>query len=142
MAMREYLVGEVTEEHSEGLLPRREAGRRRPRPARSARRPPPSGKGVGKLITYSAGGQNFRGAYKAAPRPKGAVLVIPENKGLITHFVRAGRTDGGQRLQRAVRGCFRGTVRTALPDSMISPPRPPRWAQQPAHATGVGYWGS
>ncbi|WP_019877041.1 dienelactone hydrolase family protein [Sporichthya polymorpha] len=47
---------------------------------------PPPGKDVGKLITYTADGQRFRAAYKAAAKPKGAVLVIHENKGLTTHF--------------------------------------------------------
>ncbi|GAA0626328.1 dienelactone hydrolase family protein [Sporichthya brevicatena] len=47
---------------------------------------PPPGKDVGKLITYTANGQRFRAAYKAAAKPKAAVLVIHENKGLTTHF--------------------------------------------------------
>ncbi len=117
MAMREYLVGEVTEEYAEGLLSRREAVRRlgllgvalpgatallaacggdddeaEGAPATTPVGPivpqasVPPGKDVGKLIHYTAGGQKFRAAYKAAAKPKGAVLVIHENKGLTTHF--------------------------------------------------------
>ena len=117
MAMRGYLVGEVTEEYAEGLLSRREAVRRlgllgvglpgatallaacgggddeeAEGPAATPAGPvapqvePPSGKDGGKLIRYQAGGQSFRAAYKAAATPKGAVLVIHENKGLTTHF--------------------------------------------------------
>ncbi len=118
MAMREYLVGEVTEEYAEGMLSRREAVRRLgllgvglpgatallaacgggddeadsggPAASPAGPVPPqataPPGKDVGKLISYSAGGQRFRAAYKAAARPQGAVLVIHENKGLTTHF--------------------------------------------------------
>ena len=115
MAMRSYLVGEVTEEYAEGLLSRREAVRRlgllgvglpgatallaacggddesagpeaTPAGPVTPQASAPPGKNVGKLITYSAGGQKFRAAYKAAAKPKGAVLVIHENKGLTTHF--------------------------------------------------------
>lgn len=121
MAMREYLVGEVTEEYAEGLLSRREAVRRlgllgvglpgatallaacgdddgaddtadsgAPAPTPAGPVAPqataPPGKDVGKLITYTADGQKFRAAYSSAAEPKGAVLVIHENKGLTTHF--------------------------------------------------------
>lgn len=121
MAMRGYLVGEVTEEYAEGLLSRREAVRRlgllgvglpgatallaacggdddtdgdtdSGAPAATPAGPvapqatPPPGRDVGRLITYRADGQKFRAAYSAAARPKGAVLVIHENKGLTTHF--------------------------------------------------------
>lgn len=117
MAMREYLVGEVTEEYAEGLLSRREAVRRlgllgvglpgaaallaacgdddeadSGGPAATPAGPvapqatAPPRRDVGKLVSYTAGGQKFRAAYKAAAEPKGAVLVIHENKGLTTHF--------------------------------------------------------
>lgn len=116
MAMKEYLVGEVTEEYAEGLLSRREAVRRlgllgvglpgaaallaacggdddeADAPAATPAGPvapqaaAPPGKEVGKLITFKAGGQSYRAAYKAADKPKGAVLVIHENKGLTAHF--------------------------------------------------------
>lgn len=118
MAMREYLVGEVTEEYAEGLLSRREAVRRlgllgvglpgatallaacggdddeadSGAPAATPAGPvapqatAPPGRDVGKLVTYTADGQKFRAAYKAAAEPRGAVLVIHENKGLTTHF--------------------------------------------------------
>ncbi len=120
MAMTEYLVGEVTEEYSEGLLSRREAIRRlgllgvglpgatallaacgdddedpetagpgasqTPAGAVAPQATAPPGEAVGKLIKYRADGQDFRAAFKAADKPKGAVLVIHENKGLTTHF--------------------------------------------------------
>jgi carboxymethylenebutenolidase len=119
MAMKEYLVGEVTEEYSEGLLSRREAIRRLgllgvglpgatallaacgddddaetagPGASSSPTGPvapqatAPPGENVGKLIKYRADGQDFRAAFKAADKPRGAVLVIHENKGLTTHF--------------------------------------------------------
>lgn len=115
MAMREYLVGEVTEEYAEGLLSRREAVRRlgllgialpgatallaacsdgdeaadvsaTPEGPIAPQATAPPGKDVGKLITFKAGGQNYRAAFKEAAKPKGAVLVIHENKGLTTHF--------------------------------------------------------
>src|SRR3954468_10883997 len=118
MAMREYLVGEVTEEYAEGLLSRREAVRRLgllgvglpgaalllagcgddddgaggPGAAQTPAGPvapqstPPPGENVGKLIRFSAGGQDYRAAFAAAEKPRGAVLVIHENKGLTTHF--------------------------------------------------------
>jgi carboxymethylenebutenolidase len=116
MAMREYLVGEVTEEYAEGLLTRREAVRRlgllgvalpaatallaacgdddeeAEGPAATPAGPvapqatPPPGEHVGKLIRFTADGQDYRAAFKAADKPKGAVLIVHENKGLTTHF--------------------------------------------------------
>lgn len=121
--MREYLIGEVTEEYAEGLLTRREAVRRlglmgvgvaaatsllaacaedkepaaAPPPApgvtvtpTGSPTPPqataPPGPDVGALITFTTAGVTYRAAWKEADEPKGAVLVIHENKGLTTHF--------------------------------------------------------
>jgi carboxymethylenebutenolidase len=121
MAMRDYLVGEVTEDYSGGLLSRREAVRRlgllgvglpgamallaacgdggdggdtnaKPGAAQTPDGPvapqatPPPGQNVGKLIRFAAAGQDYRAAFAAAAKPKGAVIVIHENKGLTTHF--------------------------------------------------------
>ncbi|HUR72981.1 MAG TPA: dienelactone hydrolase family protein [Sporichthya sp.] len=119
MAMKEYLVGEVTEEYAEGLVSRREAIRRlgllgvglpgatallaacggdgdaksagpgaseSPTALTAPQATAPPGDAVGKLVTYRANGQNFRAAFQAADKPRGAVLVVHENKGLTTHF--------------------------------------------------------
>jgi carboxymethylenebutenolidase len=114
MAMRDYLVGEVTEEYGEGLLSRREALRRlgllgvgvasasallaacgasgRAEPAHSPTAvptppqatPPPGADGP---IRYSANGIAYRAAFQApSGDPQGAVLIVHENKGLTTHF--------------------------------------------------------
>jgi carboxymethylenebutenolidase len=112
MAMREYLVGEVTEEFEHGLLTRREALRRlgllgvgvasasallaacggsgaadpagTPAPTPPRATPPPGADGP---IRYSANSIEYRAAYKApSGDPQGAVLLIHENKGLTTHF--------------------------------------------------------
>jgi len=115
MAMRDYLVGEVTEEFAEGHLSRREAIRRLGLlgvglPAAGAllaacgddkngagsgpgaggpsapQATAPPGEHVGRLIRFTAGGQDYRAAFRAADKPKGAVLIVHENKGLTTHF--------------------------------------------------------
>jgi carboxymethylenebutenolidase len=114
MAMRQYLVDEVTEEFAEGHLSRREALRRlgllgvalpgastllaacgddKKAPGAAAvngpvapQSTPPPGAAVGRLIHFRAGGQDYRAAYAAADKAQGAVLVIHENKGLTTHF--------------------------------------------------------
>src|SRR3954454_10216462 len=113
MAMRDYLVGEVTEEFGEGLLSRREALRRlgllgvgmasasallaacgggnatpaptpTPVPTPPPATPPP---GADAPIRYSANGVEYRAAYKGpSGDPQGAVLIVHENKGLTTHF--------------------------------------------------------
>jgi carboxymethylenebutenolidase len=113
MAMRDYLVGEVTEEFGEGLLSRREALRRlgllgvgmasasallaacgggkaepaptpTPVPTPPQATPPPGADGP---IRYSANGVGYRAAYKGpSGDPQGAVLIVHENKGLTTHF--------------------------------------------------------
>lgn len=47
---------------------------------------PPPGPDAGAPITYSTGGVTYRAAWKEATDPRGALLVIHENKGLTTHF--------------------------------------------------------
>jgi carboxymethylenebutenolidase len=112
MAMRDYLVGEVTEEYEHGLLTRREALRRlallgvgltsatallaacgggeaansppSAAPAAPQAAPPP---GADPAIRFSANGIDYRAAYRSpSGDPQGAVLLIHENKGLTTHF--------------------------------------------------------
>ncbi|HEX3828159.1 MAG TPA: dienelactone hydrolase family protein [Sporichthyaceae bacterium] len=127
MAMRDYLIGELTEEYAAGLLSRREALRRLalmglgvgaattllaacghtndaaappgdtaspiptppPTPSSTPMPPqatPPPGADAGALVRWTAAGVDYRAAWKAAAAPRGAVLVIHENKGLTTHF--------------------------------------------------------
>src|SRR4051794_22085781 len=112
MAMRDYLVGEVTEEYEHGLLTRREALRRlgllgvgltsatallaacggggsAPAPATAAPTPPQAAPppGADAPIRFTANGIDYRAAYRApSGDPQGAVLLIHENKGLTTHF--------------------------------------------------------
>jgi carboxymethylenebutenolidase len=110
MAFRDYLAGEVAEDFSDGLLGRREALRRlgllgvgvatasgllaacgTDEPTAAAAGPPP-GRGPdtprGTDVTFPGPAGQLRGAW-AAPatgKPKGAVLVAHENKGLTEHF--------------------------------------------------------
>jgi carboxymethylenebutenolidase len=112
MAMRDYLVGEVTEEYDHGLLTRREALRRlgllgvglssatallaacggsnSAKPAATAAPTPPQATpppGADGPIRYSANGIDYRAAFRApSGDPNGAVLIVHENKGLTTHF--------------------------------------------------------
>jgi carboxymethylenebutenolidase len=122
MAMRDYLVGEVAEDFTDGLLSRREALRRlgllglgvtsagallaacgepagpgappgTAAPGTSAApvaAPPGRGPGVGRGadVRFAAPSGELRGAW-AAPTggpPKGALLVVHENRGLTEHF--------------------------------------------------------
>jgi carboxymethylenebutenolidase len=115
MAFRDYLIGEVAEEYTQGLLSRREAVRRlcllglalpsatallagcgdgdentagdvpAASPLASAAATP--GPDAGELITFPGKGAELKGAFKApAGKAKGAVLVVHENKGLTPHF--------------------------------------------------------
>ncbi|HEY2833886.1 MAG TPA: dienelactone hydrolase family protein [Sporichthyaceae bacterium] len=112
MAMRDYLVGEVTEEYGHGLLTRREALRRlgllgvgvtaatallaacgggnSAKPVATAAPTPPQATpppGADGPIRFSANGVDYRAAFKApSGDPNGAVLIVHENKGLTTHF--------------------------------------------------------
>jgi carboxymethylenebutenolidase len=115
MALRDYLVGEVAEDYSDGVLTRREALRRLAllglgaatasallaacaaepaAPPTSA--PPPTGDppgwaqsvGLGQEIRFAGPSGELIGAW-AAPTggsPKGALLVVHENRGLTEHF--------------------------------------------------------
>jgi carboxymethylenebutenolidase len=116
MAMRDYLVGEVAEDYTDGLLSRREALRRLvllglgagaagsllaacgepapppappPAPAAPPGPPPGGGPGVarGTEIRFAGPAGELIGSWAAPAGPaKGAVLVIHENRGLTPHF--------------------------------------------------------
>ena len=122
MDAREYLAEEVALDHADGLLSRREALRRlgllglgagtaatllgeaAASVARAAApRPAPAAPGAG--ISSLAGvhdvafrgpeGRRLLGAFAAARRPKGSVLVVHENRGLTDHIRSvAGRLAG------------------------------------------------
>jgi carboxymethylenebutenolidase len=115
MALRSYLVGEVTEDFSDGLLPRREALRRlsllglsvssatallaacsdgggQPEAAgatspAAANTPGAAGFGnPGQPVRFAGPAGELQGAWAAATDPKGVLLVIHENRGLTPHF--------------------------------------------------------
>jgi carboxymethylenebutenolidase len=117
MALRNYLVGEVTEDFADGLLTRREALRRltllglslgsatallaacgdgggqsggagATSPA-AASTPSQGGTGSanpGEPVRFAGPAGELQGAWAAATDPKGALLVIHENRGLTPHF--------------------------------------------------------
>jgi carboxymethylenebutenolidase len=115
MALRNYLVGEVTEDFSDGLLTRREALRRltllglslssatallaacgdgggqsgaagATSPA-AASTPGAAGSGnPGQPVRFAGPAGELQGAWAAATDPKGVLLVIHENRGLTPHF--------------------------------------------------------
>jgi carboxymethylenebutenolidase len=117
MALRNYLVGEVTEDFTDGLFDRREAlrrltllglsvssatallaacsdGSREPgapgviSPA-AASTPTPGGAGSanpGQPVRFAGPSGELQGAWAAATDPKGALLIIHENRGLTPHF--------------------------------------------------------
>jgi carboxymethylenebutenolidase len=115
MALRNYLVGEVTEDFSDGLLTRREALRRltllglsvssatallaacgdgggQPGAAgatspAAASTPGAAGSGnPGQPVRFAGPAGELEGAWAAATDPKGVLLVIHENRGLTPHF--------------------------------------------------------
>lgn len=115
MALRSYLVGEVTEDFSDGLLTRREALRRltllglsvssatallaacgdgggQPgaaggTPPAAASTPGAAGSGnPGQPVRFAGPAGELQGAWAAATDPKGVLLVIHENRGLTPHF--------------------------------------------------------
>jgi carboxymethylenebutenolidase len=119
MALRDYLVGEVAEDFSDGLLTRREALRRlgllglsasaasallaacatsgpsepagsAPTSAAPATVEPPGraqSVGRGETIRFAGPAGELQGAWAApADQPRGALLVIHENRGLTEHF--------------------------------------------------------
>jgi carboxymethylenebutenolidase len=115
MALRNYLVGEVAEDFADGLLSRREAVRRlgllglslsgattllaacgepteggsgAPSPA-AASTPTAGGTGTtkpGESVRFAGPAGGLQGAWAAAKDPRGALLVIHENRGLTPHF--------------------------------------------------------
>lgn len=115
MALREYLIGEVTEDYADGLLTTREATRRLVLLALSSgaaaallaacsrgggdasatlgpTSAPTSGSAATKAgakaetVRFTGPGGELQAAWAAAPKPKAAVLVIHENRGLTPHF--------------------------------------------------------
>ena len=115
MALREYLIGEVTEDYADGLLIRREAMRRlgllavssgaaaallaacarggeRPSATQTPSAPPKSEPGATKAgpkaetVRFTGPSGQLQAAWAAASKPKAAVLVIHENRGLTPHF--------------------------------------------------------
>jgi len=110
MALREYLIGEVVENYADGQMTRREAMRQLGLLAlsasaaaallaacgtsgESASAPTATG-GTGattagakaEIVSFKGQSGELKAAWAAAPTPKGAVLVIHENKGLTPHF--------------------------------------------------------
>jgi carboxymethylenebutenolidase len=115
MALREYLIGEVTEAYADGLMTRREAMRRlgllalssgaaaallaacskgggttsaTREPTSPAALPPGRTGAVTKDETIRFAGPNgeLQAAWATAEKPGAAVLVIHENRGLTPHF--------------------------------------------------------
>jgi carboxymethylenebutenolidase len=113
MALRDYLIGEVAQDHADGLLSRREALRRlalmglttasatallaacaapdsaSPPSTPVATSPPGSGPAAvkGQPVTFPGPAGEVQGSYAAPADPRGGVLVIHENRGLQPHFV-------------------------------------------------------
>jgi len=115
MALRSYLVGEVTQDYADGLLTRREALRRlgllglslsgamsllaacgdgggtaAPAPTTTSTTAATGGTGAataGQAVRFAGPAGELQGAWAAAAEPRGAVLVIHENRGLTPHFV-------------------------------------------------------
>jgi carboxymethylenebutenolidase len=119
MALREYLVGEVTQDFADGLLSRREALRRlgllgiglagatallaacdsgndgtaapspsTPGASGSTSQPSgaPSSNAPGEPVRFAGSSGELQAAWAAAASPRGAVLVVHENRGLTQHF--------------------------------------------------------
>ena len=116
MALRDYLVGEVTQDFADGLLNRREALRRlgmlgvglsgatallaacgdgdgggtaaqSTTGTTQATSPSTTGSGAaGEAVRFAGPRGELQGAWAAAAQPRGAVLVIHENRGLTPHF--------------------------------------------------------
>ncbi|MFZ1118115.1 MAG: dienelactone hydrolase family protein [Propionibacteriaceae bacterium] len=115
MALRSYLVGEVTEDFSDGLLSRREALRRlsllglsmssatallaacsdgggqseaagATSPAAASTPGAVASGNPGQPVRFAGPAGELQGAWAAAADPKGVLLVIHENRGLTPHF--------------------------------------------------------
>ncbi len=114
MTLKDYLVGEVTEDLADGLLTRREAIRRltllglgvagasalvaacstddneaattttAAAQATTTAAAPAAAKS--ELITFDGKGTKLKGAWAAPATPKAALLVVHENRGLTPHF--------------------------------------------------------
>lgn len=109
-----YLAEEIAIDHADGLITRRDALRRlallgvaattagallaacskeQPSPSASSAAPPPATSGAAapaiptEAITFAGlEGRKLQGAWAPAAKPRGAVLVIHENKGLTDHI--------------------------------------------------------
>ena len=110
MAQRDYLIGEIAQDAVEGLITRRDALRRLgllgvglaaaatllaacgdDEPAASSTTAVPTTgpvtpSGQGETITFTGPGGELTAAWAEAAEPKGAVLVMHENRGLTPHF--------------------------------------------------------
>src|SRR5262245_18029348 len=111
MALRSYVTEEIVQDCADGLLSRREALRRvalrgvrlpvagsllaacadddkaaTPPPASSSGSAPPPANSAAQLITFPGTTGDLQAAFAPATQPKGAVLVIHENRGLTPHF--------------------------------------------------------
>jgi carboxymethylenebutenolidase len=113
VALHDYLVGEVAEDFSDGMITRRDALRRltlmgltvsgavallnacggkdtpspqaSPRATATSKTPGPAA-GRSSLIRFGGPAGELQGAWAAADQPGGAVLVVHENRGLTPHF--------------------------------------------------------
>jgi carboxymethylenebutenolidase len=126
MALRSYLATEVALDHADGLLTRREALHRlgllglttaapAPAPPSAAATPAPpapdydvaAASARTASVTFPGGTGTMSGAFAAAQSPRGAVLVVHENRGLTEHI-------------RAVTGRLAGDGYTALAPDLLS----------------------
>ncbi|MED5814752.1 dienelactone hydrolase family protein [Mycolicibacterium sp. 050232] len=151
--LQRYIAEEIATDHLDGLLSRREALRRlgllgigaaaaaaliaacgdaqEPAPGaapESAPKPtaPPGAEGALPTteVTWTGPGAELRGAWAAAPEPRGAVLVIHENKGLTDHI-------------RSVAGRFAGIGYSALAIDLLSAQGGTTAFSDPAAATAA-----
>lgn len=115
VALREYLIGEVTQDYADGLLTRREAMRRlgllaltasvaaamlaacgnedgsgpaarEPTASRTGGTGATTATGEAEIVRFTGPGGELQAAWAAPPEPRAAVLVIHENRGLTPHF--------------------------------------------------------
>lgn len=134
--LQRYIAEEIATDHLDGLLSRREALRRlgllgigaaaaaslitacgeakEPAPATAPSTPPGPAEPPGlqsalptTSVSWSGPAGELQGAWAAAPEPRGAVLVIHENKGLTDHI-------------RSVAGRFAGIGYSALAIDLLS----------------------
>jgi carboxymethylenebutenolidase len=108
-ALQRYLAEEVAIDHADGIIPRREALRRlallglgvpaasallaacgvgeSPPPAPSEAAAPPGPAVATEAVTFPGPeGRTLQGAWAPAAQPRGAVLVVHENRGLTDHI--------------------------------------------------------